>query len=154
MTHTLWPYIRVCLILVKDIKLWWVPAFTSPLLSSAEDSAGLMRYVNLYLIADRKWLINAGQNVGTKLTQLHVPAKCFTSIWAIFATCDPQQKVTGESAGWRWKSTSRVGAEQRGSGTAEEGVGSSGWMYWQVTATEAGGGHHCTSSGSLLRVSL
>lgn len=46
MTHTLRPSIRVCLILVKDIKLWWVPTLTSPLPSFVEDSAGFIRYVH------------------------------------------------------------------------------------------------------------
>ncbi len=149
MTHTLRPSIRVCLILVKDIKLWWVPALTSPLPSFVEDSTGFIRYVH------------------PSDSQQEMTHKCKPKCWHQADTASSQNashpfwqflllvihnKRWHVSAGYRRKSTSRMGEEQQGTGTAEGG-GKTRRMYCWVTAAEAGGGRHYSSTGSLLSVS-
>lgn len=76
MTHTLRPYISICLILVADIKLWWFPTLTSSRRFFAADGAGFIQHVRL---ADSQ------QEMTHKWIQK--PIRQF------FAGCDPQQKV-------------------------------------------------------------
>lgn len=142
MTRTLRPYIRVCLILVKDIKLWWVPAFTSPRPSLAEDSAGVHSMCVHPCDSQQEMTHKRGAKVLASSWHSFIPKKLhihfgnFCYLWSTTKGDACVSRGTAERVPGEWEQSSGAAAECAAEGE-EGGVGKTGWMCCRVTAAEA-----------------